>query len=119
MMTTKEVAKKLVQMGRDGKVEEVIQELFTEDTMSIEPTEGTLPKETRGLKAIQQTAALFISLVEQFLGSNITDPVVPGAYFSFAWDTAIQIKGEKRKTMSEICLYKVKDAKIVSAQFFY
>ena len=118
-MTTKEVANQLINMCRDGKVEEAKQELFTEDTISIEPTEGILPKETKGLKAIQKKAELFISMVEQFYGSIITDPVVAGDYFSVAWDTDIQMKGQERQTMSEICLYKVKDGKIVSEQFFY
>ena len=49
-MTTKEVADKLVKMCREGKVEQVKQELFTEDTSSIERTEGILPKETKGFK---------------------------------------------------------------------
>jgi hypothetical protein len=118
-MTTKEVADRLVKMCRDGKVEEAKQELFTEDTISIEPAEGILPKETKGLKAIQKKAELFISLVEQFYGSAITDPFVAGGYFSVGWDTDIQMKGQERQTMSEICLYKVKDGKIVSEQFFY
>lgn len=118
-MTTKEVADKLVKMCREGKVEEVKQELFTEDTLSIEPTEGILPKETKGLKAIQQKADLFISMVALFYNSTITDPVVAGDYFSVGWDTDIQMKGQQRQTMSEICLYKVKDGKIVSEQFFY
>ena len=118
-MTTKEVADQLVKMCRDGKVEEVKQELFTEDTFSIEPKEGILSKETKGIQAIQKKAKLFISIVEQFYGSTITDPVVAGDYFSVGWDTDIQMKGQERKTMSEICLYKVKDGKIVSEQFFY
>lgn len=49
-MTTKEVGDKLIKMCRDGKVEEVKQELFTEDTLSIERTDGILPKETKGFK---------------------------------------------------------------------
>ena len=118
-MTTREVANQLVKMCRDGKVEELKQELFTEDTLSIEPTEGILPKETKGLEAIQKKAELFISTVEQFYGSTITDPVVAGDYFSVGWDTDIQMKGKERQTMSEICLYKVKDGKIVSERFFY
>ncbi len=118
-MTTKEVAEKLVKMCREGKVEEVKQELFTEDTLSIEPTEGILPKETRGLKAIQEKAKLFISMVEQFYDSTISDPIVAGDYFSVASHTDIQMKGAERKTMGEICLYKVKDGKIISEQFFY
>ena len=84
-MTTKEVADQLVKMCRDGKVEEVKQELFTEDTFSIEPKEGILPKETKGIQAIQKKAKLFISMVEQFYGSTITDPVVAGNYFSVGW----------------------------------
>ena len=118
-MTTREVADQLVKMCRDGKVEEAKQELFTKDTLSIEPAEGILPKETKGLKAIQKKAELFISMVEQFYGSTITDPVVAGDYFSVGWDTDIQMKGQERQTMSEICLYKVKASKIVSEQFFY
>lgn len=118
-MTTKEAADQLVKMCRDGKVEEAKQELFTEDTLSIEPAEGILPKETKGIKAIQKKAELFISMVEQFYGSTITEPVVAGNYFSVGWDTDIQMKGQERQTMSEICLYKVKDGKIVSEQFFY
>jgi len=118
-MTTKQVADQLVGMCREGKVEEAKQELFTEETLSIEPAEGALPKETKGLKAIQQKAELFISMVEEFYDSTITDPIIAGDYFSVGWDTDIQMKGEERKTMNEICLYKVKDGKIISEQFFY
>lgn len=118
-MTTKEVAGQLVKMCRDGKVEEAKQELFTEDTLSIEPSQGILPKETKGLASIQMKAELFISMVEQFYGHTITDPVVAGDYFSIGWETDLQMKGQERKTSSEICLYKVKDGKIVSEQFFY
>lgn len=46
-MTTKEVANKLVKMCREGKVEEVKQELFTEDTLSIEPTEVSFQKKPK------------------------------------------------------------------------
>jgi hypothetical protein len=118
-MTTKEVADKLITMCLEGKIEEAKQELFTEETLSIEPTEGILPKETKGLKAIQEKAELFISMVEQFYGSTITEPVIAGDYFSVGWVTDIKMKGSDRKTSSEICLYKVKDGKIISEQFFY
>jgi hypothetical protein len=118
-MTTKEVAEQLVTMCREGKVEEVKQLLFTEETLSVEPTEGILPKETKGLKAIQKKAELFMSMVDQFYGSNMSDPVIAGDYFSLASETDIKMKGEERKKMSEICVYKVKDNKIVSEQFFY
>ena len=118
-MTTKEVADKLVAMCREGKVEEAKLDLFTEETMSIEPAEGILPKETKGLKAIQDKAALFISMVEEFYGSTISDPVVAGNYFSISWDTDLQMRGEHRQTMSELCVYEVKEGKVISERFFY
>lgn len=118
-MTTKDVAEKLVAMCRAGKVEEVKQEFFTEDTLSIEPTEGLLPKEVKGLQAIQKKAELFISMVEEFHSDTITDPVVAGEYFTVGWLSDLKMKGQERHSMNEICLYKVKDGKIVSEQFFY
>jgi hypothetical protein len=118
-MTTTDVAYKLVQMCRNGKIEEAKLELFTEDTLSLEPAEGLLPKETKGLKAIQQKAELFISMVEEFYGNSITDPVVAGDYFTVGWVSELKMKGQQRQINSEICLYKVKDGKIVSEQFFY
>jgi hypothetical protein len=118
-MTTIQVANQLVQLCRNGKIEEAKLELFTEETMSIEPAEGLLPKHTKGLAAIQQKAILFISMVEQFYGSTITEPIVAGDYFTLGWTTDLQMKGQERQTNTEICLYKVQHGKIIMEQFFY
>jgi hypothetical protein len=118
-MTTTELATRLVDMCRNGKVEEAKEELFAEDIISVEPKEGLLPKETKGLDAIRKKAELFISMVENFYGSIISDPLIAGDYFSVAWDTDIQMKGEPRKATSELCVYKTKNGKIISEQFFY
>ena len=118
-MTTSEIAKRLVEMCRNGKVEEAKEELFSEDIISIEPVEGILPKETKGMDAIRKKAALFISMVENFYGDTISDPVVAGNYFSISWDTDIQMKGAARRTMSELCVYKTSAGKIIAEQFFY
>jgi len=118
-MTTKEIANRLVEMCRIGQVEEAKEELFAKEIISIEPIEGFLPKETRGIVAIRKKAKLFISEVDNFYGSIISDPVIAGDYFSVAWATDIQMKGEVRKIMSELCVYKTNKGKIVSEQFFY
>ncbi len=118
-MTTKEIADRLVDMCRNGKVEEAKEELFSPDIISIEPVEGLLPKESKGMDAIKKKAQLFISHVENFYDTTISEPVIAGDYFSISWDTDIQMKGEPRKTDSELCVYKVKDGKIISEQFFY
>jgi hypothetical protein len=119
MMTTLEIANRLVELCRDGKVEEAKEELFAPDVISIEPREGLLPKETKGMEAIRKKAELFVSHVEDFFGSTISEPVVAGDYFSVAWESDLQMKGEARKTNSELCVYKVKEGKIISEEFFY
>jgi hypothetical protein len=118
-MTTSEIANRLVDMCRNGKIEEAKEELFAENIISVEPKEGLLPKETKGLDAIRKKAELFISMVENFYGSAISDPLIAGDYFTVTWDTDIQMKGEPRKTTSELCVYKTQNGKIISEQFFY
>lgn len=118
-MTTAQVAHRLIELCRNGKVEEAKEELFADDIISIEPYKGLLPKESKGMEAIRKKAELFIAAVENFYGDTISDPLIAGDYFSLAWQTDIQMKGEARKTNIELCVYKVENGKIVSEQFFY
>jgi hypothetical protein len=118
-MTTKEIAEQLVNMCRNGQVEEAKEKLFAEDITSTEPREGLLPKEVKGMDAIRNKAALFISTVESFYGSTISDPLIAGDYFSITSDTDLQMKGGERNTSTELCVYEVSGGKIVSEQFFY
>ena len=118
-MTTQDVAARLIVLCRNGKIEEAKEELFAPDIISIEPYEGLLPKETKGMDAIRKKAQLFVSHVDDFFSSTISEPVIAGDYFSVAWETDLQMKGETRKTNSELGVYKVKNGKIVSEEFFY
>jgi hypothetical protein len=118
-MTTIEIATRLIEMCRNGQVEEAKAELFAPDIISIEPREGILAKETKGMDAIKEKAELFISHVDNFFGFTISDPIIAGDYFSVSWDTDIQMKGEDRKITSELCVYKTRDGKIISEEFFY
>lgn len=118
-MTTAAIAERLVTMCRNGKVEEAKEELFAADIISIEPVEGALPKEVQGMEAIRKKAALFVSMVENFYGDIISDPVVAGDYFSLSWQSDLQMKGGVRQTNIELCVYKTSDGKIILEQFFY
>lgn len=118
-MTTTEIAERLVDLCRSGKIEEAKEELFDPKIISIEPREGLLPKEAKGMDAIKKKAELFVSMVENFYGNTISNPIVAGDFFSITWDTDIQMKGEVRKTNSQLCVYHVKQGKIISEQFFY
>lgn len=118
-MTTKEIADRLVDMCRNGQTEEAKEELFAPGIISIEPREGILPKETKGMDAIRKKAELFISMVDNFYSDTISDPVVAGDYFSLSWTSDLQMKGEPCQTNSELCVYKTSGGKIISEQFFY
>lgn len=118
-MSTKEIADRLVELCRSGKTEEAKEELFAPDIISIEPYEGLLAKETKGMDAIREKAKLFVSHVDDFYGDTISDPLIAGDYFSLSWESDLKMKGELRKVNTELCVYKVRDGKIVSEQFFY
>ncbi len=105
-MTTKDVADSLVAICRQGKIEDAQKELFAEDAVSIEPNDSMGPRETKGLEAIKKKGEMFNSMMENFYGATISKPVA-------------QMKGHERMMMSEICVYKVKDGKVISEQFFF
>lgn len=118
-MTTMDIARRLVDMCRNGNVEEAKEELFSSDIVSIEPRDGILPKEIRGMEAIREKAALFISLVDEFHGDKISDPLVAGNFFSLTWSSDLKMRGEPRKVNTELCVFETRNGKIISETFFY
>lgn len=119
MITTEQIAHRLVELCRNGKIEEAKQELFAAGIKSIEPVAGILPIEVEGMEAIKKKAELFISHVENFYGNIISEPLVAGAYFSVSWQSDLQMKGAERKINQQICVYKTGNGKIISEEFFY
>ena len=55
----------------------------------------------------------------QRLDGFFGDPVIGGNYFSFACMLDATMKGMGRVKFEEICVFQVKDGKVVSEQFFY
>ena len=117
-MTTKEVANRLVKLCREGKIEEAQKELFADDVVSIEAQ--VMPgqeKEAKGIDAIFEKGRQFMSMVEGVHGSEISEPIVLGNLFAITWSFDATMKGRGRNKMEEVCVYKVKDGKVVSEQF--
>ncbi|QSX74017.1 nuclear transport factor 2 family protein [Lysobacter arenosi] len=120
-MKTEQVAARLVELCRAGKFEEAQSELYADDAVSLEP-EGS-PQgaggNVKGLAAIRAKSHQFHDSVEAFHGVTCTDPVVAGGWFSIVMGVDATYKGAGRIAMSEICVYQVRDGKIVHEQFFY
>lgn len=119
IMTTQQIADRLVQLCQKNDFEQAQKELFSEDAVSIEPEASPgFEKETKGLAAIAEKGKRFSAMVEKVHGITISDPLVAGNAISISLDMDTTMKGQGRMNMTEICVYKVKDGKIISEQFF-
>lgn len=118
-LTTEEVAAKFNQLSKEGKWDQIQEELFAENAVSIEPPNSPGLQSVEGLPAIRQKGKMFNEMVEEMHGGYSTDPVVAGNHFSVAMGMDVTMKGQGRMKMDEIALYEVKDGKIVKEQFFY
>ena len=118
-MTTQKTADRFIELARQGKIEDILKELYPAGAVSIEANDSMGPKVVEGLPALLKKSELFNSMIEEFHGARISDPVVSEHYFSVAWWIDTTMKGRGRSQMDEICVYKVENGKIVSEQFFY
>lgn len=117
-MTTKEVANRFYELAQMGKYDQIVDELYSDATVSIEPA-GSFLTNVQGIAAIREKAAQFQEQTEEMHSGWCGEPVVGGNYFSCAMGMDITMKGMPRMNMDEVCVYGVQDGKIVSEQFFY
>lgn len=118
-MTTQQIATRLAELCRLGQFETAQKELYAEDAVSIEPYETpAFAKETKGLDAIIEKGRKWDSMVEAMHGGSVSDPLIAENSFAFVMNMDVTMKEHGRMKMSELCVYQVKDGKIVSEQFF-
>lgn len=117
-MTTVDVANRLAELCRKGDFETAQKELFAEDAVSIEP-HGTaeFEKETKGLDAILEKGKKWGEMVEEAHGCEVSEPLLSPSSFAVTMTMDVTMKGQGRMQMIELCIYHVKDGKIVSEQF--
>ena len=119
VMTTKEVANRINELFKENKFDQVQNELFSEDCESIEPSQAPGLKSVKGMAAIKQKAKDFNNSVEEMHNGWCSEPIVGGNSISVAMGMDATMKGMGRIKMEEICIYEVKDGKIVKEQFFF
>ena len=118
-MTTQEIANRLVALCLEGNNVEAVNELFSDSAVSIECDDTMGEKIVEGKAGILGKQEIFHSMLKEFHGQEISTPIVGGNHFSISWSIDVTFKGQGRIQMSEICVYKVENGKIVSEQFFY
>lgn len=117
-MTTQEIANRLVELCRKGDFGTAQSELFATDAMSIEAySTPAFEKETRGMQAIKEKGERWNAMVQEVHGVTVSDPLVAGNSFACTLKMDVTMKEHGHVDMNELCVYEVKDGKIVSEQF--
>ena len=119
-MNTDAVARRLVQLCRLGKFNEAQDELYAPDARSIEPEgmSGALGSVV-GMNAIREKGKRFEESVAQMHGVTCSDALVADPFFSVVMGFDATYKEGGRRAVEEICVYEVRNGKIVLEQFFY
>lgn len=118
-MTTEEVAKKYYQWAQEGNWSEIVEQLYSENAVSVEKNREGEWWQAEGLEAIKAKGKEWNEGIEEFHGGYTNEPIVAGTHFSCTMGMDITMKGAGRQKMDEVCVFEVKDGKIVKEQFFY
>jgi hypothetical protein len=117
-MTTQEIANRLVELCRAGDFKKAQEELFSNDAVSIEAhATPAFEKETKGLKAIIEKGEKWNSMVQDVKGLSISEPLVAGNSIALVLGMNVTMKEHGQVDMKELCVYEIKDGKIISEEF--
>jgi hypothetical protein len=120
-MTTKEVAKKLTQLCKEDKNIEAVETLYSPNIVSIEAMgDEKMPARMEGVSAVLEKNNWWMNL------HDVQDQKIQGPFFNgddqfSIYTSFLMINKESgdKTPMEEVCLYTVKDGKIVEERFFY
>lgn len=117
-MTTKEIAQSLTEYCMKGDFDGAHEALYSTEAVSIEPYETPgFEKVTRGLKAIREKSEKWNSMIKEVKDLKIAGPLVSGNSFALTFSMQVIDNEGKEMDMKELCVYEVKDGKIVSEAF--
>lgn len=117
---TQQVANRLVELCREGRNIEAIDELYHDDVVSKEMPWWQGPTEVHGIKSVVEKNEQWSDMVEEIHSGHISEPLVAGNHFTVKMDYDVSFKEQGRQKMTELAVYETdNNGKIVSEQFFY
>ena len=117
-MTIQQIAERMAELCKKGDFETAQNELFSNDAVSIEPAASPMfEKEIKGLDAIKEKGKKFMSMVEEIHSISVDGPIVAHNSFTIVLKMDVTMKGMGKRDMAELCVYDVKDGKIVAESF--
>lgn len=118
MMTTENIADRLVNLCRKGQNALAQVELYDDDIESIE-SQISRYKKTKGIKKVQKKTAMFYEMAQEIHKYELTDPIVVDNHFCFKLSIDVTLRGLGRVQVDELCIYHVKNEKIIKEEFYY
>lgn len=119
MKTIQEIAARLVVLCRQQQYETAQRELFSQEAVSIEPyATPEFEKETKGLEAIVAKGHKFEAMVAEMHQLAVSEPLIASNSFACTINMDVTMKVGGRMNMTELCVYSVKDGKVISETFF-
>ena len=116
-MNTEEVAKKVVGLVRKQAWYEALDSLYDDNIVSTEAGLDGGPPETRGKEGVRGKIDWWVNAMEVH-SFNASEPFVAHERFVVQYDADVTEKEtKKRRKLSEVGVYAVKDGKIVREEF--
>lgn len=117
-MTTQKIADRLVQLCREGKNLQAIDELYADKVISKEP-KGHPFEITEGKNTVKERTREWEASVIEIHKAYISEPIVTDSHFAIVMDIDATYKERGRARLAEICVYEVKEGKIIYDEFFF
>ena len=118
-MEIQQVADQLVEHCRKGDWEGAQRALYSQNCVSIEP-EGAPVVRTEGLEGIIAKGEQFNAMVDTVHRVEVSDPLVADNFITCTMSIEATWKGAPGpSTMDEVCVYEVRDGKVVEERFYY
>jgi hypothetical protein len=118
MMTTAEVAKKVVELVRKQAWYEALDALYDDNVVSVEAyAGGGGSPETRGKEGVRGKIDWWVNAMEVH-SFKASEPFVGHDRFVVQYDADVTDKeSQQRRQMTEVGVYSVKEGKIVREEF--
>lgn len=113
-MTVAEVANRLIELCLKGAFIQAQEELYHPNIISIDP-DGS---QTTGAQNMHIKEQRFLNNLETIHHIGYSEPLIAGSFFSVILRMEIEIKNIGYKKFEEVCVYQVRDGKIIFEQFF-
>lgn len=121
ILTTQEIADKVVANCISGDFYANYEALYAEDVVAYEPEDNSFgeERETRGLKRVKERAHQFHEIIEKVISKEVSAPIVAGNYFTFRICQEFELKNIGYFKLDELCMFRVRDGKIIYEEYFY